>query len=130
MATALARPILAASDRSILPGPRVITIIWAMPAITMKTASASAEVSMAPAPWPCVTRTATTHMPSAAAKDQIQAAEKSLRIAPSRAAADQRPRRQHDDQDHAVGTDLPVLRNLHEGEQRRGRPRQGQATDN
>ena len=39
MATALARPILAGSERSTLPGPSVMTNIWPMPTITMKTAS-------------------------------------------------------------------------------------------
>ena len=50
MATALASPILAGSDRSTLPGPSVMTNICPMPTITVNTASASAAVIMPPAP--------------------------------------------------------------------------------
>ena len=48
IATALASPILAGSDRSTLPGPSVMTNIWPTPTITMKTASDSAAVIMPP----------------------------------------------------------------------------------
>ena len=50
MATALARPMLAGSDRSTLPGPSVMTNICPTPTMTMKTASESAAVIMPPAP--------------------------------------------------------------------------------
>ena len=50
MATALASPILAGSDRSTLPGPSVMTNIWPTPTTTMNTASDSAAVIMPPAP--------------------------------------------------------------------------------
>ena len=50
IATALASPILAGSERSTLPGPSVITNICPTPTITVKTASDSAAVSMPPAP--------------------------------------------------------------------------------
>ena len=50
MATALARPILAGSDRSTLPGPSVMTNIWPTPTTTMNTASDRAAVIMPPAP--------------------------------------------------------------------------------
>ena len=50
MATALARPILAGSDRSTLPGPSVTTNIWAVPTMTEKAASATAPDIMPPAP--------------------------------------------------------------------------------
>src|SRR5258708_33422129 len=52
IATALARPILAGNDKAKLPGPRVMTNIWATPAITEKTASANPAVLMPPAPYP------------------------------------------------------------------------------
>ena len=45
------------------------------------------------------------------------------------AAADQHAGGEHDDEDRAVGGDLPVGRNMHEGEQRRGRHRQRQRAD-
>ena len=60
MATALASPILAGSERSTLPGPSVITNIWAVPAMTMKTASASAAWIMPTAPKPPVNAIAAT----------------------------------------------------------------------
>ncbi len=41
--------------------------------------------------------------------------------------AEQGAGRQHDDQDGAIGTDLPVGRNPHEGQERRGSQRQGQS---
>ena len=50
MATALASPILAGSDRSTLPGPRVTTNICAMPTIAEKAASAMVADTMPPAP--------------------------------------------------------------------------------
>ena len=50
IATALARPILAGSDRSTLPGPSVMTNIWPTPTMTVKTASDSAAVIMPPPP--------------------------------------------------------------------------------
>ena len=50
MATALASPILAGSERSILPGPRVMTNIWPTPTTTMNTASDNAAVIIPPAP--------------------------------------------------------------------------------
>ncbi len=50
IATALASPMLAGSDRSTLPGPSVMTNICPTPTMTVKTASDSAAVSMPPAP--------------------------------------------------------------------------------
>ncbi len=50
IATALASPILAGSERSTLPGPSVMTNIWPTPTITMKTASERAAVTIPPAP--------------------------------------------------------------------------------
>ncbi len=54
MATALARPMLAGSDRSTLPGPSVTTNICAVPTMTEKAASAMPADSMPPAPVPPV----------------------------------------------------------------------------
>jgi len=54
IATALASPIFAGSDKSTLPGPKVMTNIWPMPTITMNSASDSAAVTMPLAPWPPV----------------------------------------------------------------------------
>ena len=50
IATALASPILAGSERSTLPGPNVMTNICPAPTITEKTASDSAAVIMPLAP--------------------------------------------------------------------------------
>ena len=72
IATALASPILAGSDRSTLPGPSVMTNICPTPTITVNTASDSAAVSMPPAPWPPVKATAASQTTAAPRNDQIQ----------------------------------------------------------
>ena len=72
MATALASPMLAGSERSTLPGPSVMTNIWPTPTITMKTESDRAAVSMPPAPWPPVKMMAASQTASAPRKDQSQ----------------------------------------------------------
>ena len=50
IATALANPIFAGNERSTLPGPSVMTNICPTPAMTVKTESESAAVSMPPPP--------------------------------------------------------------------------------
>ena len=72
IATALASPMLAGSERSTLPGPSVMTNICPTPTITVNTASESAAVSMPPAPWPPVKATAASQTSPAPKNDQIQ----------------------------------------------------------
>ncbi len=50
IATALASPILAGSDKSTLPGPSVMTNICPTPTMTVNTDNDSAAVSIPPAP--------------------------------------------------------------------------------
>ncbi len=72
IATALARPILAGSERSILPGPRVMTNIWPRPTSTVKAEKATAVVNTGQPPWPPATATARAQTRIAPRKDQIQ----------------------------------------------------------
>ena len=66
------------------------------------------------------------------ANDHIQGLAGSARrsfIAQSSLLADEYPRSQHDDEDHAIGADLPVRRDMHEGQKWRCRQRERQRAD-
>src|SRR5262245_13130462 len=132
IATALANPMLAGRDRSTLPGPSVMTNIWPIPTMTMKTASESAAVIIPPAPYPPVKAMAASHTASAPRNDQIQGRARmpvARVIASGLLPAEKGAGSQHDDEDCSVGADLPVRRNAHERQKRRGGKRQGERAE-
>ncbi len=71
-ATVPASVIVAGTERSMLPGPSVMTNIWPMPTMTEKAAKVSAACDRPRELAPPVNRTVRLHTASVAAKDQIQ----------------------------------------------------------
>nr|GFA78297.1 hypothetical protein [Tanacetum cinerariifolium] len=92
MPSAPLRAMLAGIDRSMLPGPVLMTNIWPMPTIAKNVENASAPDSNAPAPCPPV----------------------------NTSTIDRRTQRQHENQNRALGADLPVRRDADERQQRAG----------
>ena len=89
MATTPASVIVAGMERSTLPGPVVITIIWPRPMMMVKVAKERAAVRISPEPWPRVKAMVASHTAIMAMKDQIQGcwrsfAQASLIAAPRR----------------------------------------------
>ena len=120
--------IVAGTARSILPGPSVMTNICPVPTITENAAKVSAA---------CVSPTVLApagrqdgDQPDRARRDkgpeprfaqQTPSCPRRLAFQPDQ----QNPKRQNDDQDHPLRTDLPVGRHLQEGQER---PRQQAAS--
>jgi hypothetical protein len=71
--------IVAGTERSILPGPSVMTNIWPRPTMTEKAANVSAACDRPSELAPPVKRTVTIQTAIVAAKDQTQGLEKRRR---------------------------------------------------
>ena len=133
MATALASPILAGSDRSTLPGPSVMTNICPTPTMTgedrerqRRRDHAAGAIAAGEGDRREPDQQRADEGPDPGLGEQL-AQRAAIVRASLRLISDARG--QHDDEDGAVGGDLPVGRDVHEGEQRRGGQRQRQRAD-
>ncbi len=134
-ATVPASVMVAGTERSILPGPSVMTNIWPMPTMIEKAAKVKAACDgPSGAGAAGEQRSSTSQTANAAKHDQIHGLRESPATAHRRFSRFSRRLRksrsaEHDDQDRALRPDLPVGRDPQEGQERAGKRQRQRADD-